>query len=120
MITKQNTERVRVCYASGCYSKYNLWDSYKHELLPTEVDSILNYETYPEVREDLHQVILDLDHSVTKYNEYLVSLRHEQQQAEYMERRGKQYPYEENKRQLDALLETELKGFKVEALKRAL
>jgi len=120
MITRENTERVRVCYASGSYTKYNLWDSYKHILTPGEVEDILNYVVMPDVRQDLHEPINKLDIAVGVYTKYQEELRHEQQQAEYMERRGKQYPYEENKRQLDELLLVDLKGYPVDALKKAL
>lgn len=91
-------------YASGCYSNYSLWESYKHAANPNEVKAIINYEVYPEVGEQYRSTIQELVDASVIYKEYQASLQEEATRCEQYERAGKQYPFEEHKRQLDSLL----------------
>ena len=90
-------DRVRMMYASGCYSKYELWESVKYMYGPGQLEEILYAPS------EYLPAILELDQNILLYSNYQKELRAEVDHTDYMEKRGKTHPYEERKRQLDEI-----------------
>jgi hypothetical protein len=102
-MNNQLIERVRVAYAGGCYTMYELWDSYRHVLNPNQVKDILDYRIAPEVREDLRVTITDLVELSYLFKAHQEELHKEVEKCESYERTGKTYPYEDRVTQLNAV-----------------
>jgi hypothetical protein len=74
-MTKTLVEKIRLAYATGKYDKLSLFLSYKDAIKAEDVETILEYKVFPEVRGDLALRILEIPIAQEMYSNYQEELR---------------------------------------------
>lgn len=110
---KNAVEKIRSNYASGKYDMLELLLAYKDIVKGQDIADILTYTTFPKVKPELIQRIIEVPVAQRAYSNYQTKLRLLADKAEAMELRGaKHYPYQEQAAFIKEELLAEIKGLK--------
>lgn len=112
-MNKNVVERLRIMYSSGKYDKLQLLLDSKSIVRGEDIEGILGYSVFPEVKSELSERIKEIPIAQEHYFEYQRGLRVLVERAEAVELSGnKHFPFKEHKDTLYSLLVDKMKTLK--------